>query len=560
MKAMNRAPWSRAVAAAGAVAAAVIVVACSPGGGHRSGGASQVPGIGDSYYPELGNPGYNAEHYTLDLAVDPVRGSLSGTAVIQARAARTLPRFSFDLIGLHVAMVTVDGVPAVSSRQDDKLIISPHRALAAGTGFSVAVTYQGIPQPIPDASGDSTGASLVGWHHDGDEIYVASEPAGARTWYPVNDTPRDKATYTFHITVPAGYTAVANGLPRGETSHPGTTTFSWQCRSPMASYLATVDIARFTRIYATGPGGLPILSYAPAALAARTRQVFADLPAMIRYFETIAGPYPFDSAGALVVSPAFRWSLETQTRPVYGSQILTLEPDVAQEGISHELAHQWFGDSVSLTNWRDIWLNEGFATYLSWLWLEHRGDRGFLSGLMRSQYGYELNAPDYAALLEQPDLPPAQILTILGRQFQPDGHSVPAGQILAAMGLNSASQLTVRKALGLLGVRPGSADAAAYLEAARSSAPASPPRTDLFDTAVYSRGAMTLQALRVRVGDPAFFRILRAYATQYRFGNATTADFIAVAGRASGQDLRAFLGTWLYAPAAPPMPPLLPTQ
>ena len=133
----------------------------------------------------------------------------------------------------------------------------------------------------------------------------------------------------------------------------------------------------------------------------------------------------------------------------------------------------------------------------------HRGDRGFLTGLMRTEYGYVINAPDYAALLEHPDMPAAQILTILHRQFQPDGHPVPDAQILAAMGLNSASQLTARKALGLLGVRPGSADAAGYREAARSSAPASPPRTDLFATAVYNRGAMTLQALRLRVGTPS---------------------------------------------------------
>jgi aminopeptidase N len=558
---MNRTPWSRAVAAASAVAAVVILASCSPGDGHQGGTASQAPGIGDSYYPDLGNPGYDAEHYILDLAVDPVRGSLSGTAVIRARATRTLSRFSFDLTGLNVAAVTVDGAPAVSSRQHDKLIIIPPRALAAGAGFSVAVTYQGIPQPIPDASGNSTGASRVGWHHDGDEVYVASEPAGARTWYPVNDTPRDKATYTFDITVPAGYTAVANGLPQGERSHAGATTFTWQCRSPMASYLATIGIARFTRLAATGPGGLPILTYAPAALAAQTQRTFAGLPAMIRYFETILGPYPFDSAGAIVVSPAFRWSLETQTRPVYGSQILTLEPDVAQEGISHELAHQWFGDSVSLTNWSDIWLNEGFATYLSWLWLEHLGDRGFLTGLMRTEYGYVINAPDYAALLQHPDMPPAQILTILHRQFQPDGHPVPDAQIPAAMGLASASQLTARKALGLLGgVKPGSADAVGYLQDARSSAPASPPGTDLFATAVYNRGAMTLQALRLRVGDPVFFRILRSYAAGHRFGNTTTAGFIADAEKVSGQDLRAFFRTWLYAPAAPPMPPLLPTQ
>jgi aminopeptidase N len=303
-----------------------------------------------------------------------------------------------------------------------------------------------------------------------------------------------------------------------------------------------------------------VLSYAPGALIAQAQRTFAALPQIIGYFESVIGPYPFPAAGVTVVSPAFRWSLETQTRPLFGSDILTLPPDVAQEGIAHELAHQWFGDSLTPAHWSDIWLNEGFATYLSWLWLEHHGERAFLTGLMRSQYGYELNAPDYATLLEHPDLPPARILPVLRRQFQPDGRAVPDAQILAAMGLASASQLTARKALGLLGVKPGSADAAAYLEAARSSAPAAPPRGDLFATAVYARGAMTLQALRVRVGDPVFFRVLRAYAARYRYGSVTTKDFIAVADQVSGQNLDALLTTWLYAPAAPPMPPLLPGQ
>jgi aminopeptidase N len=552
-------PPRRAAAALCALAVLAPAAACSSGGLPGAHGA-QVTGAGDPYYPGLGNPGYHAEHYTLDLSVDPVRGTLAGTAQIQARAARSLPSFSLDLAGLTVRRVTVDGVTAAATRVADKLVITPARPVPAGQGFQVTVAYQGTPRPVADPSGDSTGAALSGWHHDGDEVYVASETAGARTWYPVNDTPADKASYTFRVTVPAGYTAVANGVPAGRASAGGGTTFTWQSTAPMASYLATLDVGRFTQLTATGPHRLPILSYAPAGLAAQARRTFAGLPAMLGYFEGILGPYPFAGAGVTVVSASFRWSLETQTRPLYGSQVLTLPPDVAQEGLSHELAHQWFGDSLTPARWSDIWLNEGFATYLSWLWLAHNGEGGFLTGLMRSQYGYELNAPDYATLLQHPGLPPARILPVLRRLFMPDGRPVTDAQILAAMGLTSASQLTSRRALGLLGVRPGSADAAGYLEAARSSAPAVPPPADLFTTAVYSRGAMTLQALRVRVGDPVFFRILRAYAARYRYGNVTTADFTAVAEQVSGQDLRGFFNTWLYAPRAPAMPPLLPGQ
>jgi aminopeptidase N len=557
---MKTSPRRRAAAALWALAALAAVTACSPGGPPGTPGGPRVTGAGDPYYPGLGNPGYHAEHYTLDLSVDPVRGALTGTARIQARSTQLLARFSLDLAGLTVGQVTVDGAPAVTSRRDDKLVITPARPIPARRDFQVSVTYRGTPQPITDAGGDRTGAARIGWHHDGDEVYVASEPAGARTWYPVNDTPGDKAAYTFRITVPAGYTAVANGLPAARGSTGTRTTFTWQATAPMASYLATVEIGRFTQITAAGPQGLPILSYAPAALAAQTRHTFAGLPQMISYFETILGRYPFPVAGVTVVSPAFRWSLETQTRPLYGSQILTLPPDVAQEGISHELAHQWFGDSLTLSRWSDIWLNEGFATYLSWLWLEHLGQRAYLTGLMRTGYGYELSAPDYATLLEHPDLPPAQILPVLRRQFRPDGHPVTDAEILDAMGLASPRQLTSRKALGLLGVKPGTADAAAYLEDARSSAPATPPRTDLFTSAVYNRGAMTLQALRVRVGDQVFYRILRSYAAEYRHRNVTTAGFIAVADKVTGQDLHGFFTTWLYAPAAPAMPPLLPTQ
>jgi aminopeptidase N len=538
---------------AAALCALTALAACSDG-------AAQVAGAGDPYYPDLGNTGYHAEHYTLELSVDPMRGTLAGTARIRARATSTLSRFSLDLVGLSVQRVTVDSAPATVSRENGKLVIVPARPIPASHDFQVAVVYQGTPRPIADPSGDSAGAAQVGWHHDGDEVYVASETAGARTWYPVNDTPSDKAAYTFQVTVPAGYTAVANGQPTGRNSTGTTTTFTWQSTAPMASYLATLEIGRFTQMTSTGPHGLPILSYAPTALAAQTQRTFANLPAMTGYYETILGAYPFQTAGVTVVSPAFRWSLETQTRPVYGSQILTLPPDVAQEGISHELAHQWFGDSLTPARWSDIWLNEGFATYLSWLWLEHHGERAFLTGLMRTEYGYELNASDYAKLLRHPDLPPAQIFAILRRQFQPEGQPVSDTQILTAMGLTSPGQLTSRKALGLLGVRPGSADAAGYLEDARSSAPATPPRNDLFTTAVYNRGAMTLQALRVRVGDRVFFRILRNYAAGYRYGNVTTADFVAVAEKVSGLNLRDFFGTWLYAPAAPPMPPLLPGQ
>ncbi|HVA91236.1 MAG TPA: M1 family metallopeptidase, partial [Chloroflexota bacterium] len=487
-----------------------------PAGAGREQGqpSSGAASIGDPYYPTLGNGGYDAQHYTLDLAVDVRHDTIAGTVTMTARAFHDLARFSLDFVGFHIGRVTVNGAVAVFSRPARKLLISPARPVLAGRLFTVMVTYSGTPTTIPTPSGDG------GWHDNGSTVYVAGEPDGAEGWFPVNDHPRDKAVYSFRITVPKPFMAVANGLPRGTLAHATTTTFIWEERSPMAGYLATVAIGRFARQSATGPDGLPLLSYYPPSLGGEAQATFARLPAMIAYFESILGPYPFDTYGTVMTAAPLSYALETQTRSLFSPSVLSYIPDRAQEGISHELAHQWFGDSVSLTTWQDIWLNEGFATYLSWLWLEHSGERSYLSHIMHSQYGYLLEAPSMTALLTHPTLAGQPVLALMQAILHVQGQALSDARILQGMGLTSTDQVTSRRALGFFGVHSGSADAQGFLESARSSAPATPPRDDLFPPSVYNRGAMTLQALRLRVGDPTFFRILRTYAARYRYANA----------------------------------------
>jgi len=511
--------------------------------------------IGDPYYPNLGNGGYDARHYTLDLKVDVRRDTISGTVTMDAVATENLRSLSLDFAGFRISAVTVNHVPAAYRHRSRKLFITLPYAVATRQTMIISITYAGRPTLIATPSGDG------GWHGTGTGSFVTSEPDGAEGWFPVNDHPRDKATYTFRITVPRPFVAVANGLPAGTTATGGAVIYTWQERHPMASYLATVAIGRFTVSRSTGPGGLPILSYYPPALAARAQPVFARLPAMIAYFERILGPFPFEGYGTILEGTALSYALETQTRSLFGRAVLSYIPDRAQEGISHELAHQWFGDSVSLKSWRDIWLNEGFATYLSWLWLEHLQARAYLSAIMRGQYTYILEAPAYDTLLTHPTARGLPVLRLMERILRAQDQPMSYAALMSAMGLTSVARVTAGRALGFLGnTRPGSADARSFHELALSSAPAMPPRTDLFPQSVYVRGAMTLQALRLRVGDTVFFRILRGYATRYRDANASTANFIAVASAISGQNLTAFFRTWLYAPAAPPMPALLPTQ
>jgi aminopeptidase N len=329
---------------------------------------------GDPYFPAAGNGGYDVGHYDLTLAFDPVSGRLDGTAVVTLTATADLDSFSLDLRGLAATSVAVDGEGAEFEQQPPdgatgrggELVVRARPALEAGTTHEVTVVYGGAPgQPV-----DSAGA-LYGFVSFPDGAFVANEPEGASTWYPVNDVPTDKATYDFRITVPEGKTAIANGEPVGTpTTADGRTTFRWRATDPMASYLATASVGDYVMTTQTGPGGLPILDFVErdltAANRATTEASLALQPEMMEFFGGLYGPYPFTSFGAIVDDDSVGYALETQTRPIYSG--------VASEStVAHELAHQWLGDSVTPETWRDLWLNEGFATYSSWMWGEFRG-------------------------------------------------------------------------------------------------------------------------------------------------------------------------------------------
>lgn len=340
-------------------------------------------GLGDSYFPQLGNGGYDTEHYTIDLKWNDVTNRLDGSVTVLAKAYNDLRRFNLDFEGFTISSLLVDGKDAKYTRDGRELQITPASMLKQDETFETVVTYSGVPG---DGISDYYDVFARGWMRYPNGVYVASEPDGAAYWYPVNDHPLDKATYTFKITVPDAYQVAANGQLQDVVDNPDpTTTYTWEARDETASYLATVNIGKYTVEKSVGPHDLPIRHYFPTDQAKSLNKTFADFADMIGFYETVFGAYPFEAAGAVVADTKLSFALETQTLILFGKDIFVGQTD-SETVIAHELAHQWFGDSVSLTQWKDIWLNEGFATYASMLWLEHQEGQKALVQAMNSYY------------------------------------------------------------------------------------------------------------------------------------------------------------------------------
>lgn len=441
------------------VAAALLaasLAACGSGAGSgsdRSGG----PGAGDPYFPRSGNGGYDVLHYALDLSYEPRAHRLTGAATITARATRDLTAFHLDLEGLDVGTVTVGGADARWSRDGQELVVRPREALDRDARFRVVVRYSGAPRTVTDPDG-----SQEGWLRTADGALALGQPVGSMAWFPGNHHPSDKATYGIAVTVPKGLRAVSNGEPAGEETTDGRTTYRWRTTEPMASYLATVAIGRYGIGRTTTGSGLPVYTAVDPEQADASRAVLDRLPEVVDWAERTFGPYPFSSAGAIVERPEdVGYALETQNRPVFPGA-----PDLAL--LVHEIAHQWYGNSVSPRTWRDMWLNEGFATYAQWLWQEDHGG-GSAQQTFDALYagGYFPDAGTNEALWAFPPADP------------PDAASISATPVYwrGAMVLHKVRQRVGDEAFGALlkgwarEHRHGNADTAAFTAYVERSAP-----------------------------------------------------------------------------------------
>ncbi len=455
-------------------------------------------GLGDPLYPNLGNGGYDVSHYLLEIRYDPPTRFLQGEATIAATATERIRSFNLDFRHLEPRSVMVNEAAAVFEHIDGELVVSPPQPLMPGAEFTVTVEYAGIAGRVPTAALPAT----IGWFAESDNVFLMSEPDAASSVFPANDHPRDKATFEVALTVPPGFETAASGRMVAEPQQldDGWIRTVFRHDFPMVPYLLAIGIGDFDLEVSESSTGVPIRNYFEEPVTEGVRSAFARQGEMIDFYTGLFGPYPFDVYGALVVESAAGAfaALETQTLstfPVgFGAQSYN------EAIVAHEVVHQWFGNSVSVADWDDIWLSEGFATYGEWLWTAERFAGGDVSGRVANEYA-----------------------TVSGQELLDQG----------------TTQAVVDNLLEQSFPPPGA-----------------PPADNLFNGAVYLRGGLTLHALRLEIGDEAFFALMREYAARFRYGNADTAAFVALAGAVAGRDLGDFFHGWLFDRLPPPLPQL----
>ncbi|WP_067648040.1 M1 family metallopeptidase [Nocardia harenae] len=432
----------------------------------------------DEYLPQNGNRGYRVSRYELELGYRVAGNRLTGRAVITAVTTEARDRFALDLSqAMRVTKVFVNGMKAARYvHQHHKLVVTPQQKIPAGGVLTFTVQYGGTPRPVRGPWGE------VGWEELTEGALVASQPNGAASWFPCDDHPSSKASYRIAITTDSPYYALANGTLVRKQTKASQTTWVYEQPEPMAGYLATIQIGHYRRHrIGSAHSPVPMDAVVPTRLRAAFEHDFARQPRMMELFTERFGPYPFVGYTVVVTDDELEIPIEAQGISIFGANHCDGRRS-AERLVAHELAHQWFGNSVTIRQWRDIWLHEGFACYAEWLWSEECGGPGADRMARAARHN-------------------------LARQRQ----DIVVGD-------------------------PG------------------PAR--MFDDRVYKRGALTLHALRLELGDRAFFALLREWTTRYRHSSVITEEFTDLAGHYTTIPLRPLWESWLHRAELPQLPPL----
>ncbi|GAA2005435.1 M1 family metallopeptidase [Brevibacterium samyangense] len=471
----------------------------------------------DPYTPQSGTTAFAVRHYDLHLDYKVLPNRLAGTATLTLEVREACRSLNFDLRGLRVSKVRVNGRRSRFKQTEAHLNVKPESAPEIGDVLEVAVEYAGNPAPAAGPWGD------VGWEELENGVLVAGQPNGAATWFPCNDHPSDKATWHLKILVDTDYTAISNGVLLGTKRRAGRTLWEWRSTEPLATYLATVQIGQY-RTDVVEPGTdrsgerypespVPLSAAVPAQLWDRASTHLGSQHGMMTFFSEVFGPFPFDRYSVVVTEDELEIPLESQPLSIFGPNHLTAQWS-AQRLVAHEMAHQWFGNSLTPARWQDIWLNEGFACYAEWLWSEHAGEGTA-----------EKRATEYRKRLTKAGSSKAEAAKVGSSKAERAGGGAAAG-----VG-------TYREDHGI------GAPSGAVL--------ADPGPDHMFDDWVYKKGALTLHALRGHTGDEAFFDLVRGWTAAHRHGSVTTEDFLTHVEESADRAAADLVRRWVYEPGLP---------
>ena len=526
---------------------------------------------GDSIFTTEGNGGIDTQHYDLSIRWDNKTGVIDAKVLIEILSTEKLSAFSLDLYALNVKNVKINDTKVRYSRLKDKLKILLPRTMEKNSEFDVEISYTGKPEPLEDTVSP-------GWVTDKDGVHALSEPNSAKNWFPNNNHPSDKATYAFHITVPKNYDAIANGTPGKTTERKGTKTYHFKTRKPLASYLTVVAIGHYDLEKCRAKDGTPIYNYYYKGMKDKDKKVFSKEADIMAFFSEKFGAYPFASSGIIASKGQSILAYETQTRSFFGTP-------ANEKMLSHEIAHQWFGDLVSLSQWKESWLKEGFANYGSALWFEHtQGKKAmdtWVKDAFESMMGIQklpkegLIHPFKAFEMKERILTAKEVTEVIALGTHGKTNPEELKKALAHIPKEGISTfkldpvlkevsfpyftLTFSQYHRFMNIMRGKTDPNTTSFETILLALGTAPRKvytldDVYSSGVYVRGALAMHALRRKVGDEMFFSILKTYFKRYQNSHADSVQFEAVATEVSGQDLDAFFKAWLEDKLIPNMP------
>ncbi|WNZ62928.1 M1 family aminopeptidase [Myxococcus sp. MxC21-1] len=325
-----------------------------------------LPGATEHYAAE--RP-VRAEHVRIEVDLDFDTHRITGLCTTRVSAVRPVHTLTFDAVDLDVSDVQVDGRAARFSNSGAHVRVELSAPLAAGQACEVAIRYTARPRRglyfwAPDAA----------YPHRPRQAWTQGQDIDARAWFPCLDTPAQKATSEVIATFPEAMTSLSNGTLESDRVHDGRRTQHYRMAQPHAPYLVTLVVGEFEEATDTA-GTVPLRYLFPKGRKEDALRCVRRTPEMVRVFQEVTGePYPWSSYAQVFVTEFILGGMENTSATSLTDTVLhdaRAQPDYnAEPLISHELAHQWFGDLLTCRDWPHGWLNEGFATWLEMLWKE----------------------------------------------------------------------------------------------------------------------------------------------------------------------------------------------